>query len=486
MDEMKKILKLKIIISLISTCLPFFLCLFVIFIGVAFALGVFAPSSNIASKCVHYQSVDEVCKSINVSGHGSMSVDEYVAGVVQHEFGNAPEEVLKAQAIAARSYGIAGATKDGNGNCSIGDTSEDFQTFDSNPSEKVINAANETSGIVLVDSNGNIARSEYSSNSLPAAYDTFGDTITMSERDLKIPRDWFSQNKTCGDDTLNDYNINYGKIEKDAFGRDVYGCGHGRGMGQIAAKYLANEKSYNYEQILEFFYGEDSVYKWTLASSGGASSSCTSNSNNDFGTLEEYNLHHGGLTMLTSGLSKSEIDDLNDYIEDEVNKNDASYKSKVAAAGQALVYWFEKQGKYLGYYWGGGHAMFTGAHEEWGTTNKGTDEKGNKYYGMDCSGFVSWSIRNACKADFTAVAADFLSLSDTSVSSLDKAEPGDVVASKDHVMLVVKNNGDGTVTVAEEGGSDDGLVFSIVDSNRMSWGNRSVIDMGGWYEKKCN
>lgn len=479
LKDLKKVRRISLLISSIG-CAPFFLMIFCVFVVVLFVLGIFdgGGSSSGGKTCVNVKSADEICKSITVSGYSTMSVDEYVAGVVQHEFGGAPEEVLKAQAIAARSYGLAGASKDSNGNCSINDTSEGFQTYSSSPSDSSIQAANDTSGMIMVDENGNIASTEYSSNSLPAPYSSYGSTVTMSERNLEIPKDWWAANKTCSDSQLNTITS-----KKDAYGRNVYGCGHGRGMGQIAAKYLAVEKNYTYDQILDYFYGSDSEYNWSLASTKGATTNCTSSGNGNFGSLTSYNLNHDGLNILSHTLSDSDMNSLNNYIEQEIKKNDSSYSNAVAAAGQALVYWFEQQGTYLGYYWGGGHELFTGASSSWGS-NKGSDDHGHTYYGMDCSGFVSWSIRNACKADFSALAENFLAYGNS--ISLDDAKPGDVIASSAHVMLVVKNNGDGTVTVAEEGGTSDGLVFSKVDSNRMSYGNRKVIDMTNWYKNNCS
>ena len=232
-----------------------FLIFIPLFIAVLVVLGLITSSNSSNSNCISTQTVSSVCKSITVNGE-TMTVDDYVAHVITNEFGGAPEETLKAQAIAARSYGVAGAKKDSQGNCVISDTSEGFQTYAATASERSIQAAKDTSGMVLLNKDGNVARAEYSSNSLTKAYSSFGNTITMSERNLEIPRDWYSKNKTCSDDSLNKANRN-----KDAYGRTVYGCGHGRGMGQIAAKYLAEEKNYTYSQIIEYFYGKDSPYQ---------------------------------------------------------------------------------------------------------------------------------------------------------------------------------------------------------------------------------
>ena len=476
--------------------------LFVVFLAVLITLGVIDVSSDkkIAKNCPTFKTASEICKSITVSGYGTMSVDEYVAGVVMNEFGNATTETLKAQAIASRSYGLAGASKDENGNCSVGDTSEAFQTFNPNPSQNVIDAVNATSGMILVDSDGNVARSEYSSNSLPAAYDTYGDMITMSERNLQIPRSWWSVHKTCGDSTLNNYNVNNGQIERDAYGRYVYGCGHGRGMGQIAALYLDTVEGYTYDKILNFFYGPDSEYNWFIASTDGKvnGNDCTDDSSDGgFQPLESYTYNHEGLKVLDHKLTDSEVKSLNADLNAALEYAGHGTGDAVASVGQALVYWFEKQGVYLQYRWGGGHdyptnngcdlhGTFTFANPNWGSKNPvcGHDENNQShiYYGMDCSGFVSWATRTACNPNFGApVSGTWMNYG--SHISLSEAKPGDVIADGNHIQLVIKNNGDGSVVVAEEGGSGgngSGLVFSLISST-----SRPVISMKDYYSKNC-
>lgn len=451
--------------SAILIALPLFIALLVV-------LGIISggDSSN-GSTCISTETVNEVCKSITVNGE-TMSVDDYVAHVITNEFGGAPEETLKAQAIAARSYGVAGAKKDSQGNCVISDTSEGFQTYAATASERSIQAAKDTSGMVLLNKDGNVARAEYSSNSLTKAYSSFGNTITMSERNLEIPRDWYSKNKTCSDNSLNKANSN-----KDAYGRTVYGCGHGRGMGQIAAKYLAEEKNYTYSQIIEYFYGKDSPYQWTLGSSNSSSSNCGSS----LTTLDHYTLNHEGLKILNRTLKDSEISNLESYINNEVDKAGYGTGAAVAAAGQSLVYGLEQMGYYLGYCWGGDRSS-VGVGKNWGAASSNCNSSRNvhPYYGMDCSGFVSWAIRNGCTNSFggpTTYEMEYGPHIDVK-----EAKPGDIMLDTDsHVRLVVKNNEDGTVITAESGGSAGDLHFS-------KHGNESgynYIDMSDFYKKTC-
>ena len=467
--------------SAILTALPLFIALLVV-------LGIISggDSSN-GSTCISTETVNEVCKSITVNGE-TMSVDDYVAHVITNEFGGAPEETLKAQAIASRSYGVAGAKKDSQGNCVISDTSEGFQTYAATASERSIQAAKDTSGMVLLNKDGNVASAEYSSNSLPNAYSTYGSTITMSERDLEIPRDWWEKNKTCESSSLNAiHRKKNGDPEKDAYGRDVYGCGHGRGMGQIAAKYLAEEKNYTYSQIIEYFYGKDSPYQWTLGSPNGSSSNCIGG-NGSFQTLSTYTMLGAGLTKLNRALSSSEKENIESYINSEVDKAGYGTGAAVAAAGQALTHGLEQigPGYKLGYYWAGGHGDTTiGFKSTWGT-NRGYvyTEHGKATgpeEGMDCSGFVSWAIRNGCNSEFSAQVSGTFEGYGSSVA-LSNAKSGDVITNSGHIILILKNNGDGSVTTAEETGSY-GLVFNTYTASQVT--QYKVVNMESWYKKTC-
>lgn len=461
--------------SAILIALPLFIALLVV-------LGIISggDSSN-GSTCISTETVNEVCKSITVNGE-TMSVDDYVAHVITNEFGGAPEETLKAQAIAARSYGVAGAKKDSQGNCVISDTSEGFQTYAATASERSIQAAKDTSGMVLLNKDGNVARAEYSSNSLTKAYSSFGNTITMSERNLEIPRDWYSKNKTCSDDSLNKANSN-----KDAYGRTVYGCGHGRGMGQIAAKYLAEEKNYTYSQIIEYFYGKDSPYQWTLGSSNSSSSNCIGG-NGSFQPLSTYTMLGAGLTKLNRALSETERNNINNYINSEVDKAGYGTGAAVAAAGQALTHGLEQisPGYKLGYYWAGGHGDTTiGFKSTWGTNQGivytyGGNPTGPEE-GMDCSGFVSWAIRNACDSSYTDDVSGTFEGFGSSVA-LSNAKSGDVITNAGHIILILKNNGDGSVTTAEESYSN-GLIFNTYTADRVT--QYKVVNMESWYKNRC-
>ena len=104
--------------------------------------------------------------------------------------------------------------------------------------------------------------------------------------------------------------------------------------------------------------------------------------------------------------------------------------------------------------------------------------------GMDCSGFVSWTIRNACKPSYGSRLANFGSsgMDHGDHIKLEEAKPGDLMLKTGHVRLVIKNNGDGSIIVAEETFGSNGLVFKKYDSLK----EYKIIDMSKWYSNNCN
>lgn len=460
-------LKIKIglgIIGSIFSSLPFFIvlvCVLALFIDIESDASIGVSSS---STCL--PTISSICDSITVDGV-TLDIDDYVAGVVNAEVGGMIDpnfNTYKAASVAARSYALVRSTKS-NGNCLVTNSTA-FQTYKSNPSTDIINAVNDTSGVVLVK-DGSVYGSEYDAlciNSTDANnyYLCQGGT---SEVNLTVPASWLESKRSQ----------NYIDVTSKQT--------HGRGMSQNGAWYLALEKGYSYEDILNYFYGDEGA---SLASING--SFCGNVNFTDLGT---YNLKHNGLNVLNRVLNVDEINNLNSYIDSEINKAGDGTASGVAAAGQALVYGLEQMGYYLQYYWGGAHSgfgdkngSFVGVNQNWGSTSFGSSQTGDgSYLGMDCSGFVSWAIRNGCNNSANNTAKGWMGISNTH-KDLNKAKPGDIIVSSTHVQLVVKNNGDGTVIVAEEtSGSNGGLIFDKVTSSNL--GKNYVGDMSNYYQNNC-
>ena len=129
-QNVSKLKTLLLIGSFLSS--PFFLMIFTLFVVVLFVVGAFdGDGSGSGEKCVSLPTVSTVCKTITVAGEGTMSIDEYIAGVIKAEVGGLQDENLdmyKAGAIAARSYVLANAAKDDTGNCTV-ENGQHFQAY---------------------------------------------------------------------------------------------------------------------------------------------------------------------------------------------------------------------------------------------------------------------------------------------------------------------------------------------------------------------
>lgn len=208
--------------------------------------------------------------------------------------------------------------------------------------------------------------------------------------------------------------------------------------------------------------------------------------------LEDYIINAAGLQILDRKLTTTEIDNLTKYLNNEIDKAEHGTGASVAAAGQSLIDWLAKKGYYLQYYWGGGHygigdfgGNFMGVNPNWGSSEFGCDPKNRCYWGFDCSGFVSWAIRMGCSENYYT--REISDMWHGKVIDITEAKPGDISIATDnsHVRLVVKNNGDGSVIIAESTGggyNKGGLFFTLREANS----SYKYIDMTEYYQKTCS
>ena len=229
--ERAKKIKLFFLFGMVFTIVLAFLLVVILIIGL-----LEGNSNNSDYRSVY--STYGYCDSINVNGT-LYSLEDYVAGVVEHEaYTSEGEEALKAQAVAARTYAI-----NYTGGCqrAIGN-SQASQTFSHNPGEKAKNAAQSTAGEILF----------YDNNIFSAMYDSF-----------------CYADKDCPDSVKNadgSYTVTYKKMPKgeshkitlndsSLYGRIVPGGGHASGMSQLVSYQLA-KNGMTYDQILKYFYSD--------------------------------------------------------------------------------------------------------------------------------------------------------------------------------------------------------------------------------------
>lgn len=188
----------------------------------------------------------DYCKNgITVEGVGTLSIDEYVAGVVSAEnaYKNSSDpdniETMKAQAIAARTYAVNSTH-----NCtkSIGN-SQASQVY-KEPGERAKRAASETAGVVMTY-NGDVFSAQYDAfcmgdSDCPGA-SCSGKTCTATY--TKVP-----SNKTHKITVKYPHSVNI-------YSGGYNGMGHAHGMSQLVARQMQDEgKKYN--EILEYFYAD--------------------------------------------------------------------------------------------------------------------------------------------------------------------------------------------------------------------------------------
>lgn len=196
-------------------------------------------------------------------------------------------------------------------------------------------------------------------------------------------------------------------------------------------------------------------------------------------------------TPITNLLSNSQIDDLNNYIISEVDKAGYGTGEGVAAAGSALIKGLYQFNYRLPYWYGGGHmpGITIGVDKNWGGSGPSIDPSyinsniDRKTYSYDCSGFVSWSIKNGCSSSFYPTSSSEFAQFGNSIS-LSEAKPGDVmVIAGVHVRLVVGNTGTSIIAAESTAGgvAPGGLQFIEYKSA----GGYKFIDMSRWYQNNC-
>ena len=180
------------------------------------------------------------------------------------------------------------------------------------------------------------------------------------------------------------------------------------------------------------------------------------------------------------------ISQLNSQIESNVQKYGSGTGNGVAAAAITLINSLKEKGYRLPYYWGGGHSTITvGVDQNWGlASTPKTTPGGTVYYynSFDCSGFVSWTIRNGgCTNYKTGLGTS--SLKDYGVQeSKDQAKAGDILIKTGtgvgHVLVVVQNN-NGNIILAESSGGTGGVHFSTYNPTQHA--GYIFRDMSGFY-----
>jgi len=235
----------------------------------------------------------------------------------------------------------------------------------------------------------------------------------------------------------------------------------------------------DYEQILSEVYNYNSY----------SSASCSS------GTIDygDYVLSSDGSTILHQPLDTflasqgTSLEEFNNLIAYNVEKSGYGTRAGVVAAAVTLI--AELGNNYnvkIPYFWSGGHGdgIAQGAKASWGsgTCYIYANSQAYNYCGLDCSGFVAWAISNGGFTISSLTAGSFQNLDGAERVSLTSSavlEPGDLLESSHHVILVVGvDEVNKQYICAEASGNASGVLFTRRSFTFSGyWG----VKMSGYY-----
>ena len=428
-----------------------------------------ATSGYVSTRCKEVTVImTDKSNGYTQTGSKTYAFEDYIAGVVSAEVGMFNNlEVYKEFAIAARSYFL---THDDNCTIESSDRKQVFRDITDRSyqySDLIYQAIEETKGKVIL-SNGEVDSVQYDAF---CSIDVDNNYYTLKQANQKIPRSWVDSQSGIASSWKK------GNCEGN----------HGNGLSQWGSYYLATEENYTFDELLRFYLGDEMVI-----SRGSFASSIAGLEIKD--TTDGGELHEALSTFLIS--NGSSIDEFNDAIHTSVVNNGAGTREGVVTAAVSLVnLLYDNYGVRIPYYWGG-QFQAIGANPDFGSsTTPTTSSSGTTYYytGLDCSGFVSWSIRNGgynfkrhtTKSFDDDFGNDSCDIEDSSCIG----SPGDLINSAScHVQMIVGvDEASSTYVVAESTGAY-GTIMRVVDMHASNCGNKhtKIIYMDNFYDNPKN
>lgn len=405
-----------------------------------------------------------------ITGSKTYPFEEYIAGVVAKEVGPLVSlEVYKTFAIAARSYFFANET-----NCTIesSDRKQVFRELTETEADKlVIQAVEETKGKVLLSDN-QLFSTQYDAFACIAKDDNY---YTISQANQKLPIEWIDS-----------------KINKESKpewficnGKENLKEHHGNGLSQYGSLYLATELDYTYDQILNYYLSE---YDITISSGGitsiaGLEVKDTTNSEALKENLSQYLLNNG-----------SSIEEMNEFIYNSVEEAGKGTRAGVVTAAVSLInYLYDNFNVHIPYYWNGKYQYY-GVNPNFGEETKTSCSPTRCYYysGFDCSGFVSWAIKNGGYNIGGHSTYDFHNnFSQNSCSIKDETcvgQPGDLINTRDsHVQLIVAVDEESQKYIIAESTGSYGVIMREYDMHKsMFLKDTRILLMDDYYNNPNN
>jgi hypothetical protein len=247
-----------------------------------------------------------VCSMVNVDGT-TVPLESYVAGVVKAEMGSESDnpEVLKAQAIAARSFLLA--SKKNASDCTVtnGQSYQAYRAIDANSaSDKPFIDAAKATEFMVVKKDGEIANTMYLSYPNDAAFCT------------EDSSGWHVKFQRFSEDSSTAWTWN-GPAKATVLAGNNYASRSGApstthhfGMSQTIAGYLTRKENYTYQKVIELFYGEeiatiaDGIYDGDIEYVGGAVGNVVYWNQGDFAN---YDYGHGCGSIAACGCGPTSV-----------------------------------------------------------------------------------------------------------------------------------------------------------------------------------
>ncbi len=459
-------------------------------------------NGNIGLAGYSYFAIENICETVKVYNPtddtytGELDFEkEYIPGVVNAEvgiFSKAPE-VLKLFAIAARSYALNRLDS----TCTIeGSSRVQSFTFDTAELAKVtsednpiMQAVNDTYGLVAIK-NGELLTTYYDAACYRDEdenyyYIGYGRNTLGEERRQAIPKSWNNSGFL--------YYMGHGQCYK----------GHGRGISQYGAYYLATEEGYSMLDLLKYYNGDEvelrSIYQgvssnYTLATSAGSQDIIPT-------SLREF--------LISKGTSAEALNEfiLQNVVSAGIGTRDAAVVTMVSLIGGL----YENYHVRLPYTLCGQRGCsdmlnssnsnlnkpaysFYGVDPDWGTIIHNNEHNANEYnyyynggwtsytrYGPECAGFILWVLHNSGFTSPGNIGANAMGNLGTkhALNGTQVGNPGDLLWHSGHIMMIVGVDPDAKVYyIGHASGGSDGVKINTVPFTSP---NNFAVDMTDWY-----
>ena len=479
-------LKVKIILVALLISIPFFMILiFVVIFGTEGDVGgsLIGFGGYYTSKCpeITVIEVDEK-NGYTPIGSETYDIEDYVAGVVSAEVGGLKHiELYKVYALAARTFALRNVSSD----CSIENSArkqvfKDITESNTETSKMIYEAVEETAGQVILQ-NGDL---------YPVQYDAFcyieknSSNYTLSQKNQQIPVEWATSHVWSKQYLNCPCNLNDKSMSEcwDSKGNWTDG-GHGRGMSQYGAYYLATELEYTYDEILGYYYGDEiSLSSQSFITSiAGLEIKDTKNAKPLNQKLSDFLAENG-----------SSVEHINGFIRESVEEAGISTREGVVTAAVSLInYLYDNFNTKIAYFWGGKYNNI-GVNSLWGARD--ISDHGHLYKGFDCSGFVNWSIKNGgfnypgdgTSTLYSKFSKYGCSISDTSCIG----QPGDIILktkfgdTPGHVQLIIAVDEESQKYFIAEAAGSNGVIMTERPMHENSRYN--IINMDNYYNDPSN